>query len=253
MATCREAEARAIAAEIASLVAAGEKPSEIAILLRSRFSARTYAVALREAGVASRTHGGVGFFDAPEIVDAVAWFRLVVDPSDRVAFVRVLQSAAVGLSDGTVAKLFGMSPDPAILLTSAFPDWLFEDEVSRLERLRATFAIVGRLADLPLTECIRSLIRETAVDAAQATREPAAHPRYIILPIGTSLAHRACQKSGRSCCVFARMRSSSLTTPPSICRSYRFSQIGLCCAPCASRGGSSRTRQTIRIRYSDTI
>jgi DNA helicase-2/ATP-dependent DNA helicase PcrA len=172
VAACRELEARAIAVEIAGLEAGGVRRKEIAILLRSRLAARTYANALRDVGISSRTHGGVGFFDAPEIVDTVAWFRLLVDADDRRALARVLQSPAVGLSDGSVAKLFAGRSDVSALMTGTLPDWLLPEERHRLDRLRATLGIVGRSLGAPVTDAVRTTIRETAVDAARIAIDP---------------------------------------------------------------------------------
>ncbi len=171
----RECEARAIAGEIAALVAGGEKPSDIAILLRSRPAARIYANALRDRGIASRTHGGVGFFDAPEIVDALAWFRLALDPSNRTALTRVLLSPVAGFSDGTVARLYGSIDKNSLVLAGGAPPFLDPAEARRFERVRSTLAIVGRAVGLPVADAVRTLVRETALDAARlATNEPAA-------------------------------------------------------------------------------
>jgi DNA helicase-2/ATP-dependent DNA helicase PcrA len=171
----RECEARAIAAEIAALVADGQKPRDIAILLRSRPAARTYANALRDCGIPSRTHGGVGFFDAPEIVDAIAWFRLALDPSDRTALARVLQSPAAAFSDGTVARLFASTDDTSLVLAGSAPPFLDSDEARRFERIRSTLAVVGRAVGLRVTDAVRTLVRETAIDAARiAANQPGA-------------------------------------------------------------------------------
>jgi DNA helicase-2/ATP-dependent DNA helicase PcrA len=171
----RECEARAIAAEIAALLADGQRPRDIAILLRSRPAARTYANALRDLGIASRTHGGVGFFDAPEIVDALAWFRLALDPSDRTALARVLQSPAAAFSDGTVARLFARTDDRSLVFAGSAPPFLDSAETLRFERVRSTLAIIGRAVGLRVTDAVRTLVRETAIDAARiATNQPAA-------------------------------------------------------------------------------
>jgi len=171
-AACRESEARAIAAEIAALAADGVQPRDIAILLRSRPAARTYAKALRDRGIASRTYGGVGFFDAPEIVDAVSWFRLALDPSERAALARIMESPAIGFSDGTVAKLFSETRDTLDIVAGTLPAWLHADETRRIERLRATLSIVSRSLSLPLADAVRTVLRETAVDAAQIAWNP---------------------------------------------------------------------------------
>jgi ATP-dependent DNA helicase UvrD/PcrA len=83
------AEAQAIAAEAAALVARGTSLSAIAVLCRTNAIARPIAVALAARGLPHVVIGGHGFHDRPEIKDMIALLRVLRDPADLVALERV--------------------------------------------------------------------------------------------------------------------------------------------------------------------
>ncbi|MBV8594666.1 MAG: ATP-dependent helicase, partial [Candidatus Eremiobacteraeota bacterium] len=55
-------------------------PQHIAILSRTKLNGGPVTDALLDAGIPFKLVGGVGFYDAPEIRDALAWLRLLADP-----------------------------------------------------------------------------------------------------------------------------------------------------------------------------
>jgi len=169
-----ECEAAAIAAEIRRLVASGAaRPSDCAILLRGRRRAGVYAEALRGAGLSVQLDGGVGFFDAPEVREVVAWLKLVETPDDAFAIVAALQSAAIGLSDGTVAFLAaGGELARTALLAPPSPE-LSAGERKRLERFRAIARVVAALGDVPLVDAVRTCVVASGAEIARAG-DPAA-------------------------------------------------------------------------------
>jgi superfamily I DNA/RNA helicase/CRISPR/Cas system-associated exonuclease Cas4 (RecB family) len=161
-----EQEAGAIAERIRALVEAGVSPRACAILLRTRRRAGAYAYALHAQGLAVERRGGVGFFDAPEIRELVAWLRLVDRPGDPGALVIALQSAAIGFGDGAVARL-AQDALPYAAVVAPPPAEFDEVERARLARFRATLRALGALADVPLVEAVRTTI---AVSGAELVR-----------------------------------------------------------------------------------
>jgi ATP-dependent exoDNAse (exonuclease V) beta subunit len=117
----RRGEARAIAGRIASIVEGKllkgtnplradsfEKPlryRDCAILFRAMTELPVYERALRDRGVPYRVARGGGFFDAPEIVDAIALLKAVASQRDDLALATVLRSPIVGLSDDALLVL----------------------------------------------------------------------------------------------------------------------------------------------------
>jgi DNA helicase-2/ATP-dependent DNA helicase PcrA len=99
-------EARLVAGEIRRLVAEGRRFSEIAILAHSvRLLPREFEEELRASNIPYLTVGGTGFFDREEVKDVLALVRLVADPMDDAALVRVLQGPVVRVGDGEMYQL----------------------------------------------------------------------------------------------------------------------------------------------------
>lgn len=69
------AEARAVAQKILELIAAGEKPEDIAILYRVNVQAAALETALSDVGVSYQIRGAKRFFDLPEVKNAVMQLR----------------------------------------------------------------------------------------------------------------------------------------------------------------------------------
>jgi ATP-dependent exoDNAse (exonuclease V) beta subunit len=91
-------------------IARPRRPSDIAILFRSRDSHRDFEKALERRGVATYVYKGLGFFDSPEVQDAVALLRWLADPLSNMRAAALLRSRLVRMSD---AGLQRMGPDLA--------------------------------------------------------------------------------------------------------------------------------------------
>jgi DNA helicase-2/ATP-dependent DNA helicase PcrA len=106
MATDSRQEARMVAGEIRRLAARGVPYAQIAILSHSvRRLPREFEEELRTQGVPYVTSAGTGFFDREEVKDVLALMRLVADPMDDGALVRVLQGPVVRLDDRGMYRL----------------------------------------------------------------------------------------------------------------------------------------------------
>ena len=106
MATDSRQEARMVAGEIRRLAAQGVPHAQIAILSHSvRRLPREFEEELRSQGVPYVTSAGTGFFDREEVKDVLALMRLVADPMDDGALVRVLQGPVVRLDDHGMYRL----------------------------------------------------------------------------------------------------------------------------------------------------
>ncbi|MBC7724811.1 MAG: ATP-dependent helicase [Burkholderiaceae bacterium] len=69
------AEARAVANQIADLVAAGTRPQDIAVLYRINVQGAVLETALADAGVAYQLRGGKRFFELPEVKQALMMLK----------------------------------------------------------------------------------------------------------------------------------------------------------------------------------
>ena len=99
-------EAEAIASEASRLIGSGLAAGAIAVLCRTNAIARPIAEALSAHGLPHVVSGGHGFYDRPEIKDAIALLRVLHDPNDVVALARALTRPPLCLdADPTLSKL----------------------------------------------------------------------------------------------------------------------------------------------------
>ncbi len=126
-----QAEAERIASEIAAAIAAGRRgPRDFAILFRTAALSRSLEIALRSAGVPYQLVRGLEFFKRREIRDVVAWLRLLRNPRDDEAFLRVVNVPARGIGRQSLERLAA---------------WAEDHQASRL----AAAAAADRIAGMP--------------------------------------------------------------------------------------------------------
>ena len=105
-------EAERIAAEIADAIQAGRRtPRDVAILFRTAALSRSLEIALRTAGVPYALVRGLEFFKRREIRDVVAWLRLLRNPRDDEAFLRVINVPARGIGRLSLERLAAWADD----------------------------------------------------------------------------------------------------------------------------------------------
>ncbi|WP_031933931.1 ATP-dependent helicase [Candidatus Hepatobacter penaei] len=99
-------EARFIAHDIHTMLSAGHKPTSIAVLVRATFQTRAFEEALLGLGIPYRLVGSTRFYERLEIKDAVAYVKLMVNPTDNLAFERALSTPKRGVGATTLQKLY---------------------------------------------------------------------------------------------------------------------------------------------------
>ncbi|MBY0579711.1 MAG: UvrD-helicase domain-containing protein [Burkholderiales bacterium] len=98
-------EAEYIIDEIRSLHEQGVNLNDIALLYRSNAQSRVLEHALFNAALPYRVYGGLRFFERQEIKHALAYLRLVHNPDDDGALLRVINFPARGIGAKTVESL----------------------------------------------------------------------------------------------------------------------------------------------------
>ena len=76
-----------------------------AILYRTNAQSRAMEDALRKRDIPYRIYGGLSFYQRKEVKDILCYLRLVINPKDEEALVRVINYPARGIGDTTVEKL----------------------------------------------------------------------------------------------------------------------------------------------------
>jgi DNA helicase II / ATP-dependent DNA helicase PcrA len=99
------AEARFVVSEIERLVDEGESRDEIAVFYRTNAQSRVLEDMLVRYGVGYQVIGGTRFYERKEIKDALAYLTLLVNPSDTVAFGRVVNEPKRGIGQTSQARI----------------------------------------------------------------------------------------------------------------------------------------------------
>ncbi|GIW71276.1 MAG: hypothetical protein KatS3mg102_0818 [Planctomycetota bacterium] len=155
------------------------RAADVALLLRSRTHLKLYEDALRRHGIPFVVHGGMGLFDAPEVVDVLNLLRFLADEGDDLALAGLLRSPLALLSDEAlyaVARLRA-EPAPATLwqrLRAAAgnpaPELLLaQSERQAVGRAAHTLAGLAALAwRVPAAELVRRALEASGAWAAYA-------------------------------------------------------------------------------------
>lgn len=78
---------------------------DFAVLYRTNAQSRNFEEAFSAADIPYRVLGGVRYYDRKEIKDIVAYMRLVQNPADDLALLRIINEPKRGIGDKTVEKL----------------------------------------------------------------------------------------------------------------------------------------------------
>ncbi|MEZ2131456.1 MULTISPECIES: ATP-dependent helicase [unclassified Sinorhizobium] len=162
-----EEEARAIGEEIEQLQRQQHKLNDMAILVRASFQMREFEDRFVTLGLNYRVIGGPRFYERLEIRDAMAYFRLVCQPADDLAFERIINTPKRGLGDTAVRALHDYARARDIPMFAAAGDMVETDELKPKAR-KALFDVVmsfrrwqSLLENTPHTELAEQILEES--------------------------------------------------------------------------------------------
>jgi DNA helicase II / ATP-dependent DNA helicase PcrA len=164
-ATSDAQEAGWLVEEIQSLVQTGHARRDIAVLYRSNAQSRVVEHALFSAGLPYRVYGGLRFFERLEIKHALAYLRLIANPEDDGAFLRVVNFPARGIGARTIEQLQDAAAAAGSNLMQAVPKMTGKGGVSLagfvalIEKMRAA------TKDLPPPEAVEHVIEMSGLIA----------------------------------------------------------------------------------------
>lgn len=136
-----EEEARAVGEEIEQLQRQKHNLNDMAILVRASFQMREFEDRFVTLGLNYRVIGGPRFYERLEIRDAMAYFRLVCQPADDLAFERIINTPKRGLGDTTVRTLHDYARARDIPMLAAASEIIETDELKPKAR-KALFDVV---------------------------------------------------------------------------------------------------------------
>jgi DNA helicase-2/ATP-dependent DNA helicase PcrA len=99
------AEARAVAGQIGELVGKGTSLSDIAVFYRVNAQSRAIEEAFIRDKIPYQIVRGVEFYRRKEIRDLLAYLKAIVNPSDEVALLRIINTPARGIGKTTIDRV----------------------------------------------------------------------------------------------------------------------------------------------------
>lgn len=149
--------------------ARGLRWQEIAVFYRANAQSRVIEERLRARGLPYTITGGVSFYERREVRDVLAWLRILANPSDDVAFRRIVQAPPRGIGRTTLQQLESARRDghattlrDALARHATFvrkPAARTRDALTALHTLLASLDTIARSA--PANEVIEAVLQET--------------------------------------------------------------------------------------------
>ncbi|MHB9878399.1 ATP-dependent helicase [Pacificimonas sp. ICDLI1SI03] len=112
-------EARRVGEDIEALRRRGVSLDDVAILVRAQFQTREFEDRFIYIGLPYRIVGGFRFYERAEIRDALAYFRVLAQPADDLAFERIVNTPKRGLGDKSIAKVHQLARAEGVPLSVA--------------------------------------------------------------------------------------------------------------------------------------
>ena len=159
------AEAQWLLDEAKALHRSGTPRSEISVLYRSNAQSRVMESALFNAGVPYRVYGGLRFFERAEVKHALAYLRLLENPNDDTAFLRVVNFPTRGIGARTMEQLQDAARASGRSLYQSVGALLGKVGGKGGNNLAAFTALIDRLRDATRGLTLRAIIEQMLHDS----------------------------------------------------------------------------------------
>ena len=112
-------EAAFVAKEIDALAAHGVKPGDVAVFYRTNAQSRAVEEVLVRVGLPYKVVGGTRFYERREVKDALAYLRVISNPTDTVNLRRILNTPKRGIGDRAEACVAALAERERIPFVAA--------------------------------------------------------------------------------------------------------------------------------------
>ncbi len=164
-------EANRICNSILSGARYGERSySDYTILYRTHAQSRILEMYLKSYDIPYRVYGGTSFFQRAEVKDILAYLRLMLNPNDDVAFLRIINVPRRGIGDASVAALQSYASEAGLSLFPAALSMQADAEKAALYKKFSGFcgtlrAVYAELGSRPLDQITELLLGAICYDA----------------------------------------------------------------------------------------
>lgn len=143
---------------------------EFAILYRTNAQSRVLEESLRKRNIPYRIYGGLSFYQRKEVKDAVAYFRMALNPDDDEALKRIINYPSRGIGETTLNKLMRSAMTRNISIWQAI-NTLHEENPGlnsgTLKKLDAFASLINEFVELNRKEASADAVAETIINRSQ--------------------------------------------------------------------------------------
>jgi DNA helicase-2/ATP-dependent DNA helicase PcrA len=158
-----EDEAYFVLDEIKALERNGMHLSNIAILYRSNAQSRVFEQLFYSHGMAYRVYGGLRFFDRQEVKHILCYLRLILNPHDNDAFLRVVNFPARGIGMRSIENLQAIAADNNLSLYDASALLEGKTRVSVGKFITLINELREQVNDMSIAETITHVINNSGI------------------------------------------------------------------------------------------
>ncbi len=154
--------------------------NDFAVLYRTNSQSRVIEDELRKLNIPYCIYGNVSFYQRKEIKDAIAYFRLIVNPKDDESLLRVINFPARGIGDTTMRRVLDtahMAEVPAYAVVADPDRYGLESSMAAKNKLRGFAAMIDSFRVQVQTSdaynFAQNVLKQTAVLSAALTDKTA--------------------------------------------------------------------------------
>lgn len=156
-------------------ISKGMRASDHAILYRMNAQSNSIERGLIKTGISYRIYGGTKFFDRKEIKDVLAYFHVMVNPTDSVRLKRIINEPKRGIGASTIQAVDSIASQTGLSMFDVMAQAdTFEALSKKAKPLMAFTAMMKSLSDcmlqLPLAELLDEVMEQTGYRFALSTQ-----------------------------------------------------------------------------------
>jgi len=102
----------------------GARYRDFALLYRSNIQSKPLEIAFRQAGIPYVVIGGQEFFERAEVKDIVSYLKVIANPRDEAAFLRVVNMPRRGIGDTTLHRVHDLCREESLTLGKGLAEML---------------------------------------------------------------------------------------------------------------------------------
>jgi len=101
---------------------------DFAILYRTNAQSRSMEEALRKQNIPYKIYGGLSFYDRKEIKDLLAYFRVVINPEDEQALLRIINYPARGIGKTSIERMMVVANEQRLSIWKCMENNVFPQD-----------------------------------------------------------------------------------------------------------------------------